>query len=87
VASARIHSTAHELGIPTSATMMYGQVVLLPFIHETISQLRAITDPLGRLLRRRTTTYGEPSEERPATAAGSGGVTSAVRNRLPLVTS
>jgi FO synthase len=64
-------------------------VVLLPFIHETISQLRAITDPLGRLLRRRTTTYGEPRTQRGASGdrRGSGGVTSAVRNRLPLVTS
>jgi FO synthase len=186
-------STAHELGIPTSATMMYGHVdtpahwvghlrvirsiqertggftefVLLPFIHEnapiylaglarpgptrrenravhaisrlllhgaigsiqcswvklgdeacrdvlrggvndlggtlmeetisrmagaghgsykTISQLRAITDPIGRPLRQRTTTYGEPPAERLAAAVASDGVTPAVRNPLPLVT-
>jgi FO synthase len=187
-------STAHELGIPTSATMMYGHVdtpahwvghlrvirsiqertggftefVLLPFIHEnapiylaglarpgptrrenravhalsrlllhgaidsiqcswvklgddgcrdvltggvndlggtlmeetisrmagaghgsykTISQLRAITDSLGRPLRQRTTTYGEPTPERQAAAAASDGVTPAVRTPLPLLTS
>jgi len=187
-------TTAHELGIPTSATMMYGHVdtpahwvghlrvirsiqektggftefVLLPFIHEnapiylaglarpgptrrenravhavsrlllhgaidsiqgswvklgdegcrdvlrggvndlggtlmeetisrmagaghgsykTISQLRAITEPLGRPLRQRTTTYGEPSAERQAAAAASDGVTPAVRATLPLLTS
>jgi FO synthase len=185
-------TTAHELGIPTSATMMYGHVdtpvhwvghlrvirsiqertggftefVLLPFIHEnapiylaglarpgptrrenravhalsrlmlhgaigsiqgswvklgddgcrdvlrggvndlggtlmeetisrmagaehgsykTISQLRAITDPLGRPLRQRTTTYGEPTAERRAAAAASDGVAPAVRGPLPLV--
>jgi FO synthase len=186
-------TTAHELGIPTSATMMYGHVdtpahwvghlrvirsiqertggftefVLLPFIHEnapiylaglarpgptrrenravhamsrlllhgaidsiqaswvklgdegcrdvlrggvndlggtlmeetisrmagaghgsykTISQLRAITDAIGRPLRQRTTTYGEPSAERLAASAASDGVTPAVRGMLPLVT-
>jgi FO synthase len=184
-------STAHELGIPTTATMMYGHVdtpahwvghlrvirqiqertggftefVLLPFIHEnapiylaglarpgatrrenlavhavsrlllhgaigsiqcswvklgdelcrdvlrggvndlggtlmeetisrmagaghgsykTISSLRAITDPIGRPLRQRTTTYGTPSTERLAAAEASDGVTPAVRT-LPLV--
>jgi len=187
-------STAHELGIPTSATMMYGHVdtpahwvghlrvirsiqqrtggftefVLLPFIHEnapiylaglsrpgptrrenravhaisrlllhgaidsiqcswvklgeegcrdvlrggvndlggtlmeetisrmagaghgsykTISGLRAITDSVGRPLRQRTTTYGQPSAERMAAAAASDGVTPAVRTPLPLLTS
>jgi FO synthase len=186
-------TTAHELGIPTSATMMYGHVdtpahwvghlrvirsiqertggftefVLLPFIHEnapiylaglarpgptrrenravhamsrlllhgaigsiqaswvklgdegcrdvlgggvndlggtlmeetisrmagaghgsykTISQLRAITDPIGRPLRQRTTTYGEPPAERLAASAASDGVTPSVRGSLPLVT-
>ena len=64
-----------------------GESVILYGPVSVDSQLRAIADPLGRLLRRRTTTYGVPGEERPATAAGSGGVTSAVRNRLPLVTS
>ena len=173
-------STAHELGLPTSATMMYGHVdtpahwvghlrvirsiqertggftefVLLPFIHEnapiylaglarpgptrrenravhamarlmlhgaidsiqcswvklgdegcrdvlrggvndlggtlmeetisrmagadhgsykTISQLRAIAEPLGRPMRQRTTTYGEVPAERQAAAAASDG--------------
>jgi FO synthase len=186
-------TTAHELGIPTSATMMYGHVdtpahwvghlrvirsiqertggftefVLLPFIHEnapiylaglarpgptrqenravhavsrlllhgaidsiqcswvklgdegcrdvlrggvndlggtlmeetisrmagaghgsykTISQLRAITEPLGRPLRQRTTTYGEPTQERLAAGAASDGVAAAVRSPLPLLT-
>jgi FO synthase len=55
--------------------------------YKTISQLRAITDPLGRPLRQRTTTYGEPTAERQAAAAASDGVTPAVRNPLPLVTS
>jgi FO synthase len=185
-------STAHELGIPTSATMMYGHVdtpahwvghlrvirsiqertggftefVLLPFIHEnapiylaglarpgptrrenravhamsrlllhgaidsiqcswvklgddgcrdvlnggvndlggtlmeetisrmagaghgsykTISGLRAITDSIGRPLRQRTTTYGDPTPERLAAANASDGVTPAVRTPLPLI--
>jgi FO synthase len=55
--------------------------------YKTISQFRAITDPLGRPLRQRTTTYGEPTAERQAAAAASDGVASAVRNPLPLVTS
>ena len=187
-------STAHELGLPTSATMMYGHVdtpahwvghlrvirsiqertggftefVLLPFIHEnapiylaglarpgptrrenravhavarlmlygaidsiqcswvklgddgcrdvlqggvndlggtlmeetisrmagadhgsykTISQLRAIAEPLGRPMRQRTTTYGEVPEERRATAAASDGVCASVRSPLPVLTS
>src|SRR5579863_3543519 len=32
--------------------------------YKTISQLRAITEPLGRPLRQRTTTYAEPSPDR-----------------------
>jgi FO synthase len=186
-------STAHELGLPTSATMMYGHVdtpahwvghlrvirsvaertggftefVLLPFIHEnapiylaglarpgptrrenravhalsrlllhgaidsiqcswvklgdegcrdvlrggandlggtlmeetisrmagadhgsykTISGLRAITEPLGRPLRPRTTTYGEVPAERQAAAEATDGVCSSVRAGLPLLT-
>jgi FO synthase len=186
-------STAHELGLPTSATMMYGHVdtpahwvghlrvirsiqertggftefVLLPFIHEnapiylaglarpgptrrenravhalsrlllhgaidsiqcswvklgdegcrdvlrggvndlggtlmeetisrmagadhgsykTISGLRAITEPLGRPLRPRTTTYGEVPAERQAAAAATDGVCASVRSGLPLLT-
>ena len=187
-------STAHELGLPTSATMMYGHVdtpahwvghlrvirsiqertggftefVLLPFIHEnapiylaglarpgptrrenravhavarlmlhgaidsiqcswvklgdagcrdvlqggvndlggtlmeetisrmaradhgsykTISQLRAIAEPLGRPMRQRTTTYGEVPEERRAAAAASDGVCASVRSPLPVLSS
>ena len=185
-------STAHELGLPTSATMMYGHVdtpahwvghlrvirsiqertggftefVLLPFIHEnapiylaglarpgptrrenravhamarlmlhgaidsiqcswvklgdegcrdvlrggvndlggtlmeetisrmagadhgsykTISQLRAIAEPLGRPMRQRTTTYGEVPAERQAAAAASDGVCASVRSPLPVL--
>jgi FO synthase len=187
-------STAHELGLPTSATMMYGHVdtpahwvghlrvirsiqertggftefVLLPFIHEnapiylaglarpgptrrenravhavsrimlhgaidsiqcswvklgdeacrdvlrggvndlggtlmeetisrmagadhgsykTISQLRAIAEPLGRPMRQRTTTYGEVPAERQAAAAASDGVCASVRSPLPVLSS
>src|ERR1700677_2948514 len=32
--------------------------------YKTISQLRAIAEPIGRPMRQRTTTYGEPSAER-----------------------
>jgi FO synthase len=189
-------TTAHELGLPTSATMMYGHVdtpahwvghlrvirsvqertggftefVLLPFIHEnapiylaglarpgptrrenravhavsrlllhgaigsiqcswvklgddlcrevlqggvndlggtlmeetisrmagsengsfkTISQLADMVAPIGRQLRQRTTTYGEPSDERLAAAAASDGVCASVLGQpgrsLPLV--
>ena len=54
--------------------------------YKTISQLRAIAEPLGRPLRQRTTTYGEPTPERQVAAAVSDGVTPAVRNPLPLLT-
>jgi FO synthase len=50
--------------------------------YKTISQLRAITEPLGRPLRQRTTTYGEPSAERQAAAIASDGVTPSVRTPL-----
>jgi FO synthase len=53
--------------------------------YKTISQLRAITDSLGRPLRQRTTTYGDPPPERLAAAAASDGVTPAVRTPLPLI--
>jgi FO synthase len=53
--------------------------------YKTISQLRAITEPLGRPLRPRTTTYGEVSPERLAAAAASDGVCSSVRSGLPLL--
>jgi FO synthase len=190
----QVISTAHELGIPTSATMMYGHVdtpahwvghlrvirgiqertggftefVLLPFVHtsapiylaglarpgvtrrenravhavsrlmlhgaidsiqcswvklgdelcrdvlrggvndlggtlmeetisrmagadngsfKTISDLRAIVDPIGRPLRQRTTVYGEPAPERQAAAAASDGVCASVRRPLPVIAS
>jgi FO synthase len=47
--------------------------------YKTISQLRAITEPLGRPLRPRTTTYGQVPQERLAAAAASDGVCSSVR--------
>jgi len=52
---------------------------------KTISDLRAITDPLGRPLRQRTTTYGDPGPERRAAAAASDGVAASVRSRLPVI--
>jgi FO synthase len=51
---------------------------------KTISDLRAIVDPLGRPLRQRTTLYGEPSAERQAAAAASDGVCASIRKVLPL---
>ncbi len=54
--------------------------------YKTISQFAALVAPLERPLRPRTTTYGQPSAERLATAAASDGVTPAVRAALPLVT-
>ncbi len=53
--------------------------------YKTISQLRAIAEPLGRPMRQRTTTYGEVSEERRAAAAASDGVCASVRSGLPLL--
>jgi FO synthase len=52
--------------------------------YKTISGLRAITEPLGRPLRQRTTTYGEVPAERQAAAAASDGVCASVR-ALPLL--
>jgi FO synthase len=52
--------------------------------YKTISGLRAITEPLGRPLRQRTTTYGEVPAERQAAAAASDGVCASVRS-LPLL--
>jgi FO synthase len=52
---------------------------------KTISDLRAITGPLGRPLRQRTTLYGEPSRERQAAAAASDGVCASVRQGLPIL--
>jgi FO synthase len=54
--------------------------------YKTISGLRAITEPLGRPLRPRTTTYDEVPAERRAAAAASDGVCSSVRAGLPLLT-
>ncbi len=56
---------------------------------KTISQLAGMVAPLGRPLRQRTTTYGQPSAERLAAAAASDGVCASVRSgpgrSLPLV--
>ena len=53
--------------------------------YKTISGLRAITEPIGRPLRARTTTYGSVPEERLAAAAASDGVCASVRGGLPLL--
>ena len=53
--------------------------------YKTISQLRAIAEPLGRPVRQRTTTYGEVPPERLAAAAASDGVCASVRSGLPLL--
>ena len=55
--------------------------------YKTISQLRAIAEPLGRRLRQRSTTYGDVPPERLAAAAASDGVCASVRSGLPLLTS
>ena len=56
---------------------------------KTISQLADMVAPIGRPLRQRTTTYGEPSAERQAAAQASDGVCSSVLSRpgrsLPLI--
>jgi FO synthase len=54
--------------------------------YKTISGLRAITEPLGRPLRPRTTTYGEVPAERQAAAEATDGVCASVRSGLPLLT-
>ncbi|GAA4553661.1 bifunctional FO biosynthesis protein CofGH [Amycolatopsis samaneae] len=55
--------------------------------YKTISDMRAMVEPLGRPLRQRTTDYGTPSDERIAAAAASDGVATAVRKPLlPLLT-
>ncbi len=57
---------------------------------KTISQLADMVAPVGRPLRQRTTTYGDPSAERQAAAQASDGVCSSVRSHpgrsLPLIT-
>jgi FO synthase len=56
---------------------------------KTISDLADMVAPTGRQLRQRTTTYGNPSDERLAAAAASDGVCMSVRGgshrSLPLV--
>jgi FO synthase len=54
--------------------------------YKTISQFRAIAEPLGRPLRQRTTTYGDVPPERLAAAAASDGVCASVRSALPTLT-
>jgi FO synthase len=46
---------------------------------KTISQLADMVAPIGRRLRQRTTTYGQPSDERLAAARASDGVCASVR--------
>jgi len=53
--------------------------------YKTISGLRAITGPIGRPLRQRTTTYGEVPAERLTAAAASDGVCASVRSGLPVL--
>ena len=58
--------------------------------YKTISQIAEMTGPLGRPLRQRTTTYGNPSPERISAATASDGVCAAVRGTrtpLPLLSS
>ncbi len=52
---------------------------------KTISDLRSITEPLGRPLRQRTTLYGTPASDRLAAAAASDGVAASVRAGLPIL--
>jgi FO synthase len=54
--------------------------------YKTISQLRAIAEPIDRPVRQRTTTYGEVSAERAAAAAASDGVAASVRSGRSLLT-
>ena len=53
--------------------------------YKTISDMRAMVEPLGRPLRQRTTGYGIPSDERLAASAASDGVAREVRKLLPVV--
>src|ERR1022692_4524197 len=53
--------------------------------YKTISQIAGMVGPLGRPLRQRTTTYGQPTEERMMAATASDGVCASVRGpRIPL---
>jgi len=55
--------------------------------YKTISDMRAMVEPLGRPLVQRTTGYGRPSAERLAAAEASDGVATQVRKPLlPLLT-
>jgi len=53
--------------------------------YKTISQLRAIAEPIGRPMRQRTTTYGDVTQERRDAAAASDGVCASVRSPLPVL--
>jgi FO synthase len=58
--------------------------------YKTISQIAEMAGPLGRPLRQRTTTYGNPSAERISAAAASDGVCASARGTrapLPLLSS
>jgi FO synthase len=58
--------------------------------YKTISEFAAVTAPLGRPIRQRTTLYERPSAERIAAATASDGVCMSVRGRrtpLPLASS
>ncbi|HEY4853401.1 MAG TPA: bifunctional FO biosynthesis protein CofGH [Streptosporangiaceae bacterium] len=58
--------------------------------YKTISQIADMTGPLGRPLRQRTTTYGDPSPERISAATASDGVCAAIRGTrtpIPLLSS
>jgi FO synthase len=52
--------------------------------YKTISQIAALTAPLGRPVRQRTTLYENPSDERLAAAALTDGVCTSVRGRTVL---
>jgi FO synthase len=52
--------------------------------YKTISDLKAIVEPIGRQLVQRTTTYGRPDAERIAAGAASDGVAASVRRGLPI---
>ena len=55
--------------------------------YKTISDMRAMVEPLGRPLVQRTTGYGRPTAERIAAAEASDGVATQVRKPLlPLLT-
>ncbi|MFI6320446.1 bifunctional FO biosynthesis protein CofGH [Nonomuraea sp. NPDC050556] len=55
--------------------------------YKTISEIRAMAAPTGRVIRQRTTEYGVPSEERLAASAASDGVCRSVLRSLPITSS